>query len=125
MPIFSKDLSMNLEVRARLIAKGNDSPLCGDEYSVKLFDKDFFDDDFLGESKIDNDGFAKIIFNPTDVYRKEPLVDKALDFYFLVYKDGKEIFRSQVMKDTDLRYFEALKMGEGEVIDLGTFLVSE
>ncbi|PWU04080.1 MAG: hypothetical protein C5B52_02095 [Bacteroidetes bacterium] len=123
MPVFSNDLSMNLEVRARLISRGSDKPLCGEEFTVKLFDKDFFDDDFLGESKIDENGFAKIIFNPIDLYRKEPLVDKALDFYFLVYENGNEIFRSQVMKDTDLSYFQGLKMGEGEIIDLGTFLI--
>ena len=123
MPVFSNDLSMNIEVKARLIARGKDEPLCGDEISVKLFDKDFFDDDFLGESKVDGEGYTRIKFNPSDLYRKEPLVDKALDFYFVLYKDGNEILRSQVMKDTDLSYFEVLKMGEGEIIDLGTFLI--
>ena len=42
---------MRITVIARLIAKGADQPITGKEYCVRLFDKDFFDDDFLGEDE--------------------------------------------------------------------------
>jgi len=123
MAVFSPQLSMNIEVRARLIGKGNDKPVHGKPYKVKLYDKEFFDDDFLGESALDANGYASIIFNPAQLYRKEPIRDRALDFHFVVFKNGKEIFRSKVMKDADPDYFEQLNMGEGEIIELGTFLI--
>ncbi len=50
---------MNIEVRVLLIAKGTDEPLTGDGYLVRLYDKDIFNDDFLGESSLDEDGLAK------------------------------------------------------------------
>ncbi|MEO5647433.1 MAG: hypothetical protein ABIQ56_03665, partial [Chitinophagaceae bacterium] len=46
------------------------------------------------------------------------------DFYFVVYKHKKEIFRSRVMDDVDLdSTHNSFKMGQGEIIDLGSFLI--
>ena len=47
---FSLNADMNLEVTARFISKGNATPLTGDAYKFRLFDKDVFDDDYIGES---------------------------------------------------------------------------
>ena len=52
---------MNIEVRVLLIAKGTDEPITSKEYSVRLFDKDVFNDDFLGESSPDADGRATFV----------------------------------------------------------------
>ncbi len=123
MPSFNLDKEMSIEVKARLIAKGSDAPLTGEAYTVKLFDKDFFDDDFLGESALDNYGTAKIIFNPGRYDANDPIKEKTLDFYFAVFKNGKEIFRSKVMENVDKEAVDQFKMGEGEIIDLGTFLI--
>lgn len=114
---------MQIEVTARLIAKGADAPLHGDDVLVKLYDKDFFDDDFLGSATPDRDGRVRILFNPEKFDRKDPIREKSLDFYFLVYKAGQEIFRSKVMEDVQVEAIEQFKMGEGEIIDIGTFLV--
>ena len=38
---------MNIEVSVLLIAKATDAPVTGDEYTVRLFDKDVFNDDFF------------------------------------------------------------------------------
>ncbi len=123
MAVFSPDLYMNVEVTARFIHKGNDKPIHGKEYEVKLFDKDFFDDDFIGQAHPGQNGVVHISFNPSKLYRNEPIIDRALEFYFVLYKNGKEVFKSQVMKEADLEFFEKFKMGKGEIIDLGTFLV--
>ena len=113
---------MNVEVKVRLIAKGNDEPLTGKEYSVRLYDKDIFNDDFLGESSLDNEGVAKFIFSQDDFSSPAKLDDKP-DFYFVVYKNNEQIFKSKVMSNLDLSNIEEFVMTEGEVIDLGTFLI--
>jgi hypothetical protein len=114
---------MNIEVTARLIAKGSDSPVTGKEYIVKLFDKDFFDDDFLGQSGLDDNGQLHITFNPSRLDAGDPIKESSLDFYFVVFKNDLEIFRSKVMEDVDVNAVEQFKMGEGELINLGTFLI--
>lgn len=111
---------MNIEVKVRLIGKGNDEPISGNEYSVRLYDQDVFNDDFLGESAPDEEGVAKFLFSQGDF--SNPLDEKP-DFYFVVYKKKQIIFKSKVMSNLDLSNVEEFIMKEGEVIDLGTFLV--
>lgn len=113
---------MNIEVRVLLIAKGNDEPLSGEEYSVRLYDKDIFNDDFLGESSLDEDGLAKFKITERH-FAGFAKLDKKPDFYFVVYKNREEIFKSRVMQNLDLTDIEEFKMSEGEIIDLGTFLI--
>jgi hypothetical protein len=113
---------MDLEVTARFIGKGHDSTLTGGAYVVRLYDKDNFADDFLGESTLDENGVAKIKFTHSAFGDWANLEDKP-DFYFVVYKNKEEIFKSKVMEDLDIEAIENFKMGEGEVIDLGTFLI--
>jgi hypothetical protein len=122
MPSIALNKEMNLEVRVRLIGKGNDEPIQGNEYSVRLYDKDLFNDDFLGESIPDEEGVAKFIFSKKD-FAKPANLDNNPDFYFVVFKNKKEIFKSKVMSNFDLSDFEEFVMREGEVIDLGTFLI--
>ncbi|MDP4283786.1 MAG: hypothetical protein Q8891_05145 [Bacteroidota bacterium] len=113
---------MNIEVKVRLIGKGNDEPVTGNEYAVRLYDKDIFNDDFLGESSLDNEGVAKFLFSQKDFSGIAGLDDKP-DFYFVVFKDKEPIFKSKVMSNLDLSNIEEFVMAEGEVIDLGTFLI--
>lgn len=113
---------MNIEVKVRLIQKGDDEPLTGSKYSVRLYDKDLFNDDFLGESVPDAEGLAKFLFSQGD-FSKPVNLDKKPDFYFVVYKNKQPIFKSKVMSNLDLSNVEQFIMTEGEVIDLGTFLI--
>jgi len=113
---------MNIEVKVRLIGKGTDTPLFGSEFFVRLYDKDIFNDDFLGETTINEEGIATFNLNPGDFSGPLNLDDKP-DFYFVVYKNNNEIFKSKVMDDMDLSGFEQFVMKEGKVIDLGTFLI--
>ncbi len=122
MSDLSLNNDMNMQVTARFIAKGVDAPLTGDAYKMRLFDKDIFDDDYIGESGLDSNGVAKINFTHTafsDLGNSETMPD----FYFVVVKDGKQIFESKIVNDIDVDAVEKFKMGEGEVMDLGTFLV--
>jgi len=114
--------SMNIEVRVLLIGKGNDEPLTGKQYAVRLFDKEIFDNDFLGESALDQNGRAVFIISQEHFKLFARLVEKP-SFYFAVYKANQLIFKSMVMKNLDLRDIEEFKMKEGEVVDLGTFLI--
>jgi hypothetical protein len=45
------------------------------------------------------------------------------DLYFALYKGEALVFQSKVMRDLDLESLEKFKMGAGEVVDLGIFLV--
>jgi hypothetical protein len=123
MTDFRFDKDMSIEVTARLITRGSDRPLSGKQYTVRLFDKDFFDDDYLGTAHPDSDGRISIRFNPSRYDRHDPIREKSLDFYFLVYKGDREIFKSKVMEHVDIEAIEEFRMGKGEVIDLGSFLV--
>jgi hypothetical protein len=114
---------MSIQVNARLIAKGSDAPISGDRYRVRLFDKDFFDDDYLGEAVPDAEGRISVTFDPSRFDRNDPIREKALDFYFVLYRDGEMVHRSKVMEDVDINAIDTFRMGAGEVIDLGTFLI--
>ena len=117
---FSLDSDLVMEVKATFLDKGEKQPLTGD-YLVRLYDKDVFNDDFLGEAKPNDDGQVKIhILHES--FSKFHEDDKP-DFYFVVYKHKKEIFRSKVMDDVDVDIVKEFKMNEGLVIDLGTFLI--
>lgn len=120
-PAFGKEMA--IEVTARLIGRGEDKPLHGPDISVKLYDKDFFDDDFLGEASPDGDGRISIRFDPAKFDRNDPIREKSLDFYFVVYKAGQPLFQSKVMENVDVDAIETFKMGKGEIVDLGTFLI--
>lgn len=122
MSKFSLDSEMNFEITARFIAKGEDAPVTGGAYKVCLFDKDIFDNDFIGQSGLDEKGFAKISFHHK-AFGDLANLEAFPDFYFVVYKNDIPIFQSKVMEDVDLVALEQYKKGEGEVIDLGTFLI--
>ena len=121
MTDLSLNKHINLEVTARFIGKGHDSALT-DAYTVRLYDKDIFNDDFLGEARLDENGVAKISFTHDAFADPFNLEDKP-DFYFVVYKHKQEIFKTKVLGDLDVETIKKFRMGKGEVIDLGTFLV--
>lgn len=113
---------MNMRVEARLIAKGKDEPLHGAAYKVRLFDRDFLEDAYLGEAKPDAHGKVAFSF-PAKAVAKTVLDDAMPDFFFVLYKNDDIIFQSKVMENVNMEALEEYKRGIGEVIDLGTFLV--
>ena len=122
MTDFNLDPDMNIEVMARFISKGSDVPLKGSDYELCLFEKDLMEDDYLGRSPLDDQGVARISFRHSD-YKDFLNPEVNPDLYFALYKGEALIFQSKVMRDLDLASMEKFKMGEGEVVNLGTFLV--
>ena len=113
---------MNLLIKVRLIAKGSDTVVHGDDFYVRLYDKDLFNDDYLGQSNLNEEGVAEFSISQKD-FSSPFNIETRPDFYFVVYKKGVEIFRSKVMSNLDLSDIEEFVMAEGEVIDLGTYLI--
>lgn len=122
MSSFSLNPDMNIEVQARFIAKGNDMPLKGNDYEMRLYEKDLMEDDYLGRGQLDNNGVAKVSFRHGD-YKDFLNPEVAPDLYFALFRGDILVFQSKVMRDIDLESLEKFKMGEGEVVDLGTYLV--
>ena len=80
------------------------------------------EDDYLGKSALDANGTATVSFKHGDYMDfLNPEVNP--DLYFALYKGEALIFQSKVIKDVILEDLEKFKMAEGEVVDLGTFLV--
>lgn len=122
MPSVALNKEMNIEVIVRLINKNNDEFLSDDAFRVRLYDKDIFNDDFLGESHLDAEGIARFLLSKGDF--SHPLnLDEKPDFYFVVYKDHRTIFKSKVMSNLDFSDFDQFVMKEGRIVDLGTFLI--
>jgi hypothetical protein len=122
MSSFSLSSEMKIEVTASFIQKGSDTPLTGSEYEFRLFEKDLMEDDYLGVSPLDEHGTAKVSFTHAD-FKDILNPETSPDLYFALYKGEELIFQSEVMEDVDIPSIEQFKMGEGEVVDLGTFLI--
>jgi hypothetical protein len=113
-----------LTVKARFIQKGTNAPLTGEEYTLRLYDKDLFTaDDYLGHSALNENGEALIHFFPTDIENHDLGFEKLPDLYFLLFKGDAVHFQTIVWDDVDFEKRAKLDMKEGEVIDFGTFLV--
>ena len=113
---------MIIEVKASFIAKGSDAPVTGADYEFRLFEKDLMEDDYLGKSGLDETGTATVSFKHGD-YTDFLNPETNPDLYFALYKGEALVFQSKVMHNVDIEALEKFKMGEGEVVDLGTFLL--
>lgn len=122
MSNFSLDADINIEVKASFISKGSDAALTGADYEFRLFEKDFMEDDYLGKSALDETGTATVTFKHGD-YMDFLNPETSPDLYFALYNGEALVFQSKVMRDVNLDDLENFKMGAGEVVDLGTFLV--
>ncbi|HMP93471.1 MAG TPA: hypothetical protein PKD90_11400 [Phnomibacter sp.] len=116
------DKDMQLVARIRLINKGADAPLTGPEYKVRLYDRDFIQDEYLGESTLDEQGHAQFEFAVADM-NKGLLEDKKPDFFFVLFKNEQQIFQSKVIENLDVDDVDHYERGLGEVVELGTYLV--
>ena len=123
MSDFTLNKEPDLIVTARFIEKGEDKALTGDEYTVRLYDRDIADDDFLGESRIDAEGHIRITFAHDSFVNDSAFKETRPDFYFIIMQNGKPVYTTKVLEELSLEDLEQFKMGEGEMVDLGSFLV--
>lgn len=80
-----------------------DKPLTGRDYMVKLRDKDRFFDDKLGASSLNAEGEAEFLVFAADIVSIDSPRERTPDLYFVVTKNDREIFRSEVFPDVDFQ----------------------
>lgn len=80
-------------------ADGN--PLRGADFTVKLLDEDRFFDDKLGSSPLDDDGVAEFVIPVADIVSFDSPGERTPDIYFIVTKDGREVFRSEAVAEVN------------------------
>jgi hypothetical protein len=121
------DLSLNndpnMVIKARFLEKGNSHPLHAKDYSVRLYDKDLFDDDFLGEAVPDENGFVIISFSHDAFNKGNISLDTYPDLYFVIVKNGVAVTRTRVLENIHSEDIRQFMMGQGEILNLGTYLV--
>ena len=83
-------------------------PLTGREYMVKLRDKDPFFDDKLGASSLNPKGEAEFLVFAADIASIDSPGERTPDLYFVVTKDDREIFRSEVFENVQLEEVDAV-----------------
>ena len=76
-------------------------PLTGSDYEVALLDEDKYFDDKLGTSGLSPDGDAEFLVTVADILSFDSAGERTPDLYFVVRKDGKEVFRSEVFAEVD------------------------
>jgi hypothetical protein len=123
MKEFSLNKEPDLIVTARFIEKGADNPLTGDDYMIRLYDRDIADDDYLGQSRLDEEGRIRIEFSHDAFVNDSVFKEAKPDFFFVIMKNEVPVFTSKVLQDISLEDIEQFRMGVGEVVNLGTFLV--
>ena len=77
----------------------NGNPLTGNDYEVALLDEDRFFDDKLGTATLSPDGEAEFVFAAADILSIDSAGETTPDLYFVVRKNGKEVFRSEVFDE--------------------------
>lgn len=88
----------------KVIARFEDEygqPLTGGEYSVALRDEDRLFDDKLGDSPLDASGEAGFLVTVADILSFDSPGERTPDLYFIVKKNGQEIFRSDVFEEVN------------------------
>lgn len=112
-----------INVYAMFLHKHSGKALYGNDYTVRLFDKDPISDDFLGETKPDAEGKTQFKVDPSLYRSEDSLFEKRPDFYLVVLKNGSEIFRTPVALNINLEEDGNFNFADGEWVDLGTYLI--
>lgn len=104
----------------------NGNPLAGDEYAVKLLDQDRFFDDKLGSSALSPAGAAEFLIFVADIKSIDSPDERTPDIYFVVTKNGKEIFRSEVFAEVNFEAADPVTgRPDGLTQTFGPFQVSD
>jgi hypothetical protein len=123
MSQFSLNENPTILVKVRFIEKGGSNPISGENYLVRLYDKDLFDDDFLGEAIPDENGIATISFSHDAFSDLNLIKESAPDFYFVVLRNGQDFYHTKVLENFNIESAQQFISGKGEVVDLGTFVI--
>ena len=95
--------------------RSSDGHPLGQAYTVTVRDEDPLFDGTLGEAALDAEGRASIMISVADISSVDSPAERKPDLYFVLEKDGEEVFRSDVIDDVD---FEKFDETTGELDDL-------
>lgn len=109
------------EVLAGFVASDSKTPLTGD-YSVRMYNTDFFGDEYMTEGKLNDKGIASFKF-PHSAFLEWD-IERHADFYFVLYRSGTKIFHTK-LEEKDISDLTKLTVGNKEMVELGTFEVEE
>jgi len=96
-----REMDRYVTVTARFLHKSNNHPVTGTEYHARLFDKDVFVDDAMGEDHLDSAGRIKITCDLEDATRGDSflaLFEGQPDLYVILQRGSNELFRSRPVK---------------------------
>jgi hypothetical protein len=110
-------------IKVRLIDKHTSQPLSSSDVVVRFYDKDVFDNDFLGEGVPEKDGNVVVSFPYSSFSDLSVFPEEKPDFYFVVFKQEQPVHQSKVLMDINIEQIKQFQSGKGDVIDLGTFLI--
>jgi len=106
--------------------KENGEPLTGREYAIGLRDEDRFFDDKLGMSSLDANGVAEFLVFAADIVSIDSPGERTPDLYFIVLKNGQEIYRSEVYRNVNFDTVdEVTGRPQGLTQSFGPFTVSD
>jgi len=116
---------MMVKIFARFVDAGTGLPLKDSETRVRLYDKDPVNDDFLGETRLTQEGQAEWIFPLSAAGSFDSPGEKRPDIYIELIHEGNVYFQSPVSLDMDLDAKNPVT-GEysGRTRFLGTFNVT-
>ena len=109
------------EVLVSFITNGSNQPLKGD-YKVRMYNTDFFGDDYVGETTLDDKGVACFRF-AHDAFVEWDL-ERHTENYFVLYKAGQKVFHTK-LEEKDIANLTKLKAGDKEMVEMGVFEVEE
>ncbi|MBI3133963.1 MAG: hypothetical protein HYZ14_04735 [Bacteroidetes bacterium] len=112
-----------VNIHAWLLHKSDNLPVSGERYKVRFYDKDFIQDDFLGESVPDQNGHVIVTVVRDDFSASESFSEKYPDVYFEIFADQQLIFKSTIFRNLHLEETEDMPASEGLHFNLGTFII--
>ena len=90
-------------------------PLSGGGWTASVSDQDALLDDHLGVVKLGADGVATFLLSVADIKSIDSPDERNPDLYFTLFRDGREVFRSEVSKNVD---FESLHRVSGDPVKI-------
>ena len=113
-----------MTVRVKFLKKGTETPVTGEQYTARLYDKELFqDDEYLGHSALNEKGEALITFSPTDIRNYHLGFAELPDLYVLLFDGDVVHFQSNVWKNVDFEKMALEEINVGKVLNFGTFYV--
>ena len=109
-------------VTGRFVFKSGGKPVTGEEYRIWLYDKDIVEDDKMGEGMLNEDGRFDITCDLANASSIDSPGERKPDLYCILLKNGHEIYRSKVFKNSQPFVKSPFsRKKKGIILYLGTF----